>query len=216
METGVKRPYRSTLREVNANATRLTIVQAAGGLFIERGYVATSIEAIAEAAGVSRATVFTSVGGKPVLLKKAYDIALVGDDADVPLVQRAASQAIRAEPNVERFLDRYAGLVTEINGRLARIYEAVRGAASADPDVRDVFDKIQTERRVGSGRVIEDVQSKGPLRPGLTAEVAADLLWVLNDAGLYHLLVHQRGWPQEQFQTWLSASMRAQLLGTQE
>lgn len=216
METGVKRPYRSTLREVNANATRLTIVQAAGGLFIERGYVATSIEAIAEAAGVSRATVFTSVGGKPVLLKKAYDIALVGDDADVPLVQRAASQAIRAEPNVERFLDRYAGLVTEINGRLARIYEAVRGAASADADVRDVFDKIQAERRVGSGRVIEDVQSKGPLRPGLTAEVAADLLWILNDAGLYHLLVHQRGWPQEQFQTWLSASMRAQLLGTQE
>ena len=50
----------------------------------------------------------------------------------------------------------------------------------------------------------------------MTAEVAADLLWVLNDAGLYHLLVHQRGWPQEQFQTWLSASMRAQLLGTQE
>lgn len=216
METGVKRPYRSTLREVNANATRLTIVQAAGGLFIERGYVATSIEAIADAAGVSRATVFTSVGGKPVLLKKAYDIALVGDDADVPLVQRAASQAIRAEPNVERFLDRYAGLVTEINSRLARIYEAVRGAASADADVRNVFDKIQAERRVGSGRVIEDVQSKGPLRPGLTGEVAADLLWVLNDAGLYHLLVHQRGWPQEQFQTWLSASMRAQLLGTQE
>jgi AcrR family transcriptional regulator len=216
VETGVKRPYRSTLREVNASATRLAIVQAAGGLFIERGYVATSIEAIAAAAGVSRATVFTSVGGKPVLLKKAYDIALVGDDADVPLVQRAASQAIRAEPNVERFLDRYAGLVTEINSRLARIYEAVRGAASADADVRNVFDKIQAERRVGSGRVIEDVQSKGPLRPGLTAEVAADLLWVLNDAGLYHLLVHQRGWPQEQFQTWLSASMRAQLLGTQE
>lgn len=216
METGVKRPYRSTLREVNANATRRRIVQAAGGLFIERGYVATSIEAIADAAGVSRATVFTSVGGKPVLLKKAYDIALVGDDADVPLVQRAASQAIRAEPNVERFLDRYAGLVTEINSRLARIYEAVRGAASADADVRNVFDKIQAERRVGSGRVIEDVQSKGPLRPGLTAEVAADLLWVLNDAGLYHLLVHQRGWPQEQFQTWLSASMRAQLLATQE
>lgn len=216
METGVKRPYRSTLREVNANATRRRIVQAARGLFIERGYVATSIEAIADAAGVSRATVFTSVGGKPVLLKKAYDIALVGDDADVPLVQRAASRAIRAEPNVERFLDRYAGLVTEINSRLARIYEAVRGAASADADVRNVFDKIQAERRVGSGRVIEDVQSKGPLRPGLTAEVAADLLWVLNDAGLYHLLVHQRGWPQEQFQTWLSASMRAQLLATQE
>ena len=213
MESGVKRPYRSTLREMNASATRLAIVEAASRLFIERGYVATSIEAIAEAAGVSRATVFTSAGGKPVLLKKAYDIALVGDDADVPLVQRAASQSIRAETDVGRFLDRYAGLVTEINSRLARIYEAVRGAASADADVRDVFDKIQTERRVGSGRVIDDLQSKGSLRLGLTAEDAADLMWVLNDAGLYHLLVHQRGWPEERFQAWLAASMRAQLLG---
>jgi AcrR family transcriptional regulator len=216
METGVKRPYRSALREANARATRLAVVQAAGRLFIERGYVATSIEAIAEAAGVSRATVFTAVGGKPVLLKKAYDIALVGDDVEVPLAKRAGSLAIRAEPDVERFLDRYAGLVVEINSRLAEIYEAVRGAASADAEVRDVFDRIQTERRVGAGRVINDVLAKGRLRPGLETEVAADLLWVLNDAGLYHLLVHRRGWTQDQFQTWLSASIRAQLLGTRD
>ena len=212
MESDVKRPYRSRLREANAGATRLAIVTAAGRLFIERGYVATSIEAIAEAAGVSRATVFTSVGGKSVLLKKAYDIALVGDDADVPLSQRATSVAIRAEPDVARFLDRYAGLIADINSRLAGIYEAVRGAASADPEVRDVFEKIQAERRVGSGRVIADVLAKGALRPELTVEDAADILWVLNDAGLYHLLVQRRGWTRDKFQSWLSALMRTQLL----
>ena len=212
METDVKRPYRSRLREANAGATRLAIVSAAGRLFVERGYVATSIEAIAEAAGVSRATVFTSVGGKPVLLKKAYDIALVGDDVEVPLAQRATSVAIRAEPDARRFLDLYAGLVAEINGRLAGIYEAVRGAASADVEVREVFEKVQTERRIGSERVIGDVVSKGPLRPELTVEIAADILWVLNDAGLYHLLVQRRGWTHDQFRAWLSASMRSQLL----
>src|SRR5450759_1459871 len=100
MTTGVKRPYRSTLRVAHADSTRLAVVQAAARLFIERGYVATSIESIAEAAGVSRATVFTSVGGKPVLLKKAYDIALVGDDVQVPLAERERSRAIRAEPDV--------------------------------------------------------------------------------------------------------------------
>jgi AcrR family transcriptional regulator len=208
----VKRPYRSSLREANARATRLAVVQAAGRLFIERGYAATSVEAIAEAAGVSRATVFASVGGKPILLKQAYDIALVGDDQEVPLAQRAASVAIRAEPDVERYLDRYAGLVTEINSRLAGIYEAVRGAASADIDVRAVFEQIQSERRIGADHVIGDVLAKGRLRDGLNVEAAADLMWVLNDAGLYHLLVHRRGWDQGRFQAWLGATMRSQLL----
>jgi AcrR family transcriptional regulator len=212
MPSRVKRPYRSTLREANADATRLAIVQAASRLFVERGYVGTSIESIAEAAGVSRATVFTSVGGKPLLLKKAYDVALVGDDANVPLAERKRSLAIRAEPDVDRYLDRYAELVTEINGRLAAVYEAVRGAASADPEVREVFEKIQAERRIGAAHVVDDVLAKGRLRPGLEPEAAADLIWVLNDAGLYHMLVHRRGWTGARFRTWLSDTMRAQLL----
>ena len=67
----VKRPYRSTVRAAQAAATRLAILSAAAQLFIERGYVATSIDAIADAAGVSRATVFTAVGGKATLLTRA-------------------------------------------------------------------------------------------------------------------------------------------------
>src|SRR6187402_3130419 len=114
MSSSVNRPYRSSLREAHAAATQLAIVTAASRLFIERGYVATSIEAIAEEAGVGRATVFQSVGGKPVMLKKAYDIALVGDAADVPLAEREVSRSIRAEPDVRRHLERYAGLMTEI------------------------------------------------------------------------------------------------------
>ena len=120
--------------------------------FIERGYVATSIETIAEAAGVSRATVFTSVGGKKELLKKAYDVALVGDDEPIPFPLRPASLAVRAEPDPRRFLVGYAGLLIDMYARLAPIYEAVRGAASADPEVRDVFEAIVTERRIGAGQ----------------------------------------------------------------
>src|SRR6478736_5309503 len=194
----VKRPYESPLRKAQAAATRRAIIDAASALFIERGYVATSIEAIAEAAGVSRATVFTSVGGKKALLKTAYDVALVGDDEPIPFPLRPASIAVRAEPDPHRFL------VVDINTRLAPIYEAVRGAASADPEVRDVFEAIGTERRIGAGRVVRDLVAKGGrLREGLDLEEAADILWVLIDAGLFHLLVHQRGWSIPSFQTWL-------------
>jgi AcrR family transcriptional regulator len=213
-ETEVKRPYDSPLRKAQAAATRRAIIDAAATLFIERGYVATSIETIAEAAGVSRATVFTSVGGKKALLKKAYDVALVGDDEPIAFPDRPASLAVRAEPDPVRFLAGYAGLVTDINRRLAPIYEAVRGAASADPEVREVFETIGTERRIGAGRVVGQLIGKGGrLRDGLDADAAADVLWVLIDAGLFHLLVHQRGWTPERFQAWLAETIQRQLLG---
>jgi AcrR family transcriptional regulator len=209
----VKRSYASPLRRAQAATTRRAIIDAASALFIEGGYVATSMDAIAEAAGVSRATVFTSVGGKKALLKKAYDVALVGDDEPIPFPLRPASLAVRAQPDPRRFLIGYAGLVVDINGRLAPIYEAVRGAASADPEVRDVFEAIGTERRTGAGRVVLDLVAKGgSLRDGLDEDAAADILWVLIDAGLFHLLVHRRGWTAERFQTWLAESMQRELL----
>jgi AcrR family transcriptional regulator len=210
----VKRVYESPLRKAQAAATRRAIIDAASVLFVERGYVATSIESVAEAAGVSRATVFTSVGGKKALLKTAYDVALVGDDEPIPFPLRPASLAVRAEPDPRRFLIGYTGLVVDINVRLAPIYEAVRGAASADPEVRDVFDAIGTERRIGAGRVVGDLVAKGGrLRDGLDEEAAADILWVLIDAGLFHLLVHRRGWAVERFQTWLAETIQRELLG---
>lgn len=213
-ETEVKRRYDSPLRKAQAAATRRAIIDAAAASFIERGYVATSIETIAQAAGVSRATVFTSVGGKKALLKKAYDVALVGDDEPIAFPDRPASQAVRAEPDPVRFLLGYAGLIIDINRRLAPIYEAVRGAASADPEVREVFETIGTERRIGAGRVVGQLIAKGGrLRDGLDAEAAADVLWVLVDAGLFHLLVHQRGWTPERFQGWLAETIQRQLLG---
>jgi AcrR family transcriptional regulator len=209
----VKRSYESPLRKAQAAATRRAIIDAAAASFIENGFVATSIEMIAEAAGVSRATVFTSVGGKKELLKKAYDVALVGDDEPIPFPMRPASVAVRAEPDARRYLVGYAGLVVDISSRLAPIYEAVRGAASADPEVRDVFEAIGAERRIGAGNVVGDLLAKGGrLRDGLDPEAAADILWVLIDSGLFHLLVHRRGWTPERFEAWLAESMQRQLL----
>jgi AcrR family transcriptional regulator len=211
-ETTVKRSYRSPLRTAQAGQTRRAIIDAATRLFVDAGYGATSINTIAEAAGVSRATVFTAVGGKAALLKTAYDVALVGDDEPVALPDRAGSRAIRAEPDPSRYLERYAGLVAELGGRVGAVYEAVRGAASADPEVRPLWEKIQQERRIGAAHVVADTAAKGPLRGGIDQETAADVVWVLNDPGLYHLLVNRRGWSRERFAAWLAASLKHELL----
>lgn len=208
----VKRPYQSALRGVQAASTRRAIITAATNLFVEHGYVATSIEDIAAAAGVSRATVFTSVGGKPTLLKAALDVAIVGDDEPVSLPDRPSSVAIRAEPDPRKYLTLYAGMVTEMGSRLAGIYEAVRGAAGADADARKLWEEHLAQRRKGSANVVGDVLRKGKLRAGLDGEAAADIMWTLNDPGLYHSLVRRRGWSPHRYQSWLSEAMIQQLL----
>jgi len=210
--TAVKRVYRSPLREAQAGQTRRAIVDAATRLFVEAGYGATSIDAIAEAASVSRATVFAAVGSKAALLKTAYDVALIGDDEPVALPDRADSRAIRAEPDPYRYLERYAGLLVELGGRVAAVYEAIRGAASADPEIRPVWEKIQQERRIGAAHVVADTAAKGPLRDGLDRESAADVVWVLNDPGLFHMLVNVRGWPPDRYRRWLAYSLQRELL----
>ena len=211
--TGCQAFLRFAVAQGSAAATRRAIIDAAASSFIERGYVATSIETIAEAAGVSRATVFTSVGGKKELLKKAYDVALVGDDEPVPFPLRPASLAVRAEPRSKAVSRGVRGPPHRHVCPARAIYEAVRGAASADPEVRDVFEAIVTERRIGAGNVVRDLLAKGAtLREGLDEEGAADILWVFIDAGLFHLLVHRRGWPTERFHAWLAETMQRQLL----
>jgi AcrR family transcriptional regulator len=208
----VKRPYQLALRAAQAESTRERIIGAATHLFVKRGYAATSIDEIAAAAGVSRATVFTSVGGKPTLLKTALDVAIVGDDEAIALPDRPRSIAIRAERDPRKYLALYAELVTEMGSRLAGIYEAVRGAAGADPDARALWESHLAQRRKGAANVVGDVLGKGRLRPGLDREAAADIVWLLNDAGLYHLLVLQRDWTPDKYRGWLAETMIRQLL----
>jgi AcrR family transcriptional regulator len=209
----VKRRYASPLRQGQAMNTRTAVIEAAWRLFAEQGYAATSIEQIARAAGVSRATVFTSVGGKPLLLKSAFDVAIVGDDEPAPLPDRPESQAIRAEPDPRVYLERYARLVADMGSRLAPIAEAVRGAAGADANARELWNVHLTQRRTGAANVISDLLNKGGrLREGLDRQTAADILWVFIDPGLYGHLVFRQGWTPERFRTWLGESMLRQLL----
>src|SRR5215469_12510311 len=173
-----KKRYESPLREAQARSTRMLVLDAARTLFAKQGYVATSVDEIAKSAGVGRATVFASVGGKPALLKQAYDVAIVGDDKPVPLVERPRSQTIRADPDPRSYLARYAEMVTEIAGRVAGIYEAVRQASGADAIARDLWTEILRQRRAGMDTLVRDVATKGELRDGLDPRSAADLAWV--------------------------------------
>jgi AcrR family transcriptional regulator len=209
----VKRSYDSQLRREGAEATRLAIVAAAGRLFAERGYAATSIEDIAEAAAVGRATVFSSVGGKPESLKEAYRLAVRGPaNANTPLGRQARSRRISADADAHKLLAGYAGMMVEVGRRLAPLYEAVRAAAHADPEARELWHVITEERRTAATGLVRRLAERNALLDGLDRQSASDILWVLNDPGLYRLLVMERRWTERRFRTWLTGAMQTQLL----
>ncbi len=206
------RSYSSRVRDAQARRTRLAIIQAASRLFAENGYAATSVDQIAAAAGVARATVFASVGGKPALLKTAHDVAIVGDDKPVALPDRPRSRKVIADPDQYRHAAGYAEIVVEIGGRMARLYDAIRAAAGVDDEVGELWRELNSQRRTGAGNFVRQSASKGPLRSGLDQQTGADLVFVLNDPALYRTLVLERGWPVEKFAAWLTRTMQEQLL----
>ncbi|MDQ1680522.1 MAG: hypothetical protein QOI42_1381 [Frankiaceae bacterium] len=204
------------VRRAKAAATRLAIIRAASGLFVADGYAGTSVQAVADGAGVSRATVFNSVGGKAQLLKAAYDIATVGDDEPIPLPQRPELIAVRDEPDPRHSISLYAAVIAAIGERLSAIYEVFRAASISDREIHALWQEIQHQRLQGARGFVTILSTKTPLREGLDPDIAGDVVWTLIDASLYHRLCADRGWSRTQFESWLAATLDAQLLPTRD
>lgn len=209
MSGDVKRPYRSVVRGRQAKETRRAVVEAARQLFVTRGYATTSIDDIAAGAQVARRTVY-GVGGKPELLKLAYDTALAGDHEELPVADRPGIQRIITEPDPVVGMHLYVDHCLAIGERTGPIHVAMR-AASGDQRVRALYDGYQDRRADVARRVIAFLAGRGAPIPD--RDTAADVLWLLIDPGLHHALVHDRDWSAARIREWLHATVARQLLG---
>jgi AcrR family transcriptional regulator len=208
------RRYASQVRDEQARRTRRAIVTAAHDLFLAQGYAATTIDGIAQAAHVSRRTVFNSVGGKVALLKLALDWAIVGDDEPIALADRPAIKAILAEPDPRKALVLWVQTVSDVAARTTPLGEVLVAAADIDPAAAQLLAEASRNRMLGATVFIRYLASLDGLAADLTEQRAAELCWALTDGHLYRLLVAQRGWSAADFTRWLSGSLAAALLPT--
>jgi AcrR family transcriptional regulator len=205
--------YTSRVRDEQARRTRRAIVTAAHDLFVAQGYAATTIDGIAEAAQVSRRTVFDSVGGKAALLKLALDWAFVGDDEPVALAERPAVKAIVAETDPRQALMLWVRTANEIAARIASLGRVLTAAADVDPAAAELLATADHNRLVGATKFIEYLASlDGGLAAGMTEQGAAELCWALTDGHLYRQLVARHGWSTADFNRWLFSTLAAVLL----
>lgn len=208
------RQYSSPARDEAARATERRILDAAERLFIESGYAVTSVAAIAAEAGVSKQTVYNSCGSKPALLKRLYDVRLVGDDDPVPFGERPEVRAIGERRDPRDLLAGYGELAGQMMARLGPLLSVVlAGAAAGDPELRQHLETIDRERLLGAAGWVRQVASvPGALRPGMRIEEARDVVWAVNSVQTWDMLVRQRGWSPADYGRWLGRSLADILL----
>jgi TetR/AcrR family transcriptional regulator of autoinduction and epiphytic fitness len=190
------------------------ILDAAAKLFVDPGYAATPLTAVATEAGVAIQTVYAVFSSKRQLLSELVDVTIAGDDEPRAMPDRPFAADIRALTDPRAKLARYAQHLTEVHARQSDVMIALAGAATADPDAAAIWRKNAEERRRGMTMFAAELAATGCLHPDQTAESATDVLWLAMDVRNYDWLVRQRGWSPEQYQRWYVDTVAAAILGT--
>ena len=210
----VKRRYESARRQEQARQTRRAILNAAGKLFVDPGYAATPLTAVAAEAGVAIQTVYAVFGSKRQLLSELIDVTIAGDDEPLAIPERPFTADIRALTDPRAKLARYAQHLTEVHARQADVMIALAGAATADADAATIWRKNAEDRRHGMTMFATELAATGRLRPDQDVDSVTDVLWLAMDIHNYDWLVRQRGWSSGQYQRWYVDTVAAVILDT--
>ena len=214
MERDVKSPLpiEGAARQARTRRTRAAVVEAARELFVERGYAATTIEAISDRSDTPQATVYRLFSSKLGILKAVLDVSIVGDDRAVAMADRPQVRALLSDPDARDQLAAFAALLRDVMARTAPVQRILADAARSDEDAAALLAEISRQRQQGQQRVARSLARSGALRSGLRERDAADIIHALASPDVYNLLVFERGWSGERYEKWLTAILVSQLL----
>ena len=201
-----KRSYHSPIRLRQAEETRQLILSAARRLFASSGYACTTLEAIAEAAGVSPKTVSAVIGSKRAMLAE-----LVNPDAFSTHVQRLLEQLRSAEQPQQR-MSLVDQITRQVYESLVSEFELLRTTSGVAPELAELARQVEARRRQNQTRLIAYLDERRLLRHGLSFEEAVDVLWTLTSYDLYRMLVVERRWDSDHYESWLAKLLIQNLL----
>ncbi|MGA9102133.1 TetR/AcrR family transcriptional regulator [Aeromicrobium sp.] len=206
----VKRPYSSAKRQAQARETRRAILDAAYQLFVANGYAATTIQAIAEGAGVAVQTVYAVFGNKRELLRQLIEVTITGDDEPEPITERAEALAVAAEPDARRRAELDAAMSRSITERVAPIIRVVGEAAASDPELAAMMEAVKAARReemITSATIVA-----GPDGLSVDVDEAAATLYVIYSPQVADMLMRDYGWSAERYEQWLARMILATVI----
>ncbi len=209
---GVKRTrkYSSTVRDEQAARTRARILDAAAGLFLERGYARTTMKDIADQAGVARDTVHAVFGSKARVLTALIDLRLVPDGSVASARERPDALAVRDEVDQRKQIELFATFITGISTQLRPVFEILRTASAVEPDMATVFEEMDRYRLMNMQTYAKWIAARGPLR--VSTRRAGEIIWTLASPDVGRMLCDELGWTQAQHARWLADTLARTLL----
>lgn len=202
------RTYDRTKRDAAARLTRRRILETAHRQFLDTGYHATTVSALAGAARVSPQTIYNTFGGKAEVLKAIYDVLLAGDDEQIALNDRPEIARVRAQRSASATLRAYAGVSRMVFERVGPLIGVVLAeGAGADTELGAFMATIDHERRIGNTGVVRHIADRFGLGDGVDPEPAVDHIWTLTSAENADRLVRRCGWSLDSYEGWLAVGL---------
>jgi AcrR family transcriptional regulator len=183
------------------------VVAAAHELFLTRGFVDTTVDAISAAARVPVATVYRLFKTKTAILKQVIDTAVVGDDAPVSLGERAVVRDAQEADDPESMTAAFAHVARQVFDNTAALRLVLRVAAALDPGAAALQDSVEAQRRVGQARVARALADKGFLASGTTETEARDIVYALMSIDTYRILRLEQRWSGAHYERWLANAL---------
>lgn len=204
-----KRSYDASRRRERADEQRRCALDAAEALFLERGYVGTTVDAIAAGAGVSAATVYKRYGGKAGMVRDLCTRALAGTG---PVPAEVRSDHLRATASAPVLIAGWAAFVAEVSPRISPLLLVLRAASEVDAEARAIAADLDTTRLARMEENASALLRDGSLREDVDIVAARDVLWFCTSPELYELLVMRRGWSLDALSRFVANTMTAALL----
>ncbi|MEU9863653.1 TetR/AcrR family transcriptional regulator [Streptomyces sp. NPDC047971] len=199
-------------RKNRAAETRRRIIVAATELFLASGYGATTLQQVADKAGVAVQTIYFVFGNKPTLLKELVDTAIAGDDQPVATMDRRWFAEVVEAPDAATALTALVSGSRAVLERVAGISDMVRSASATHPELRDLWPEGDDPRHTVHTAAAEALIPKAGAKSGLASDRTADILYALLSPELYLVLTRDRGWTPTAWEQWAAATLAAQLL----
>jgi AcrR family transcriptional regulator len=180
---------------------------AARRLFVERGYAQTTVNDIADEAGVALQTVYSSVGPKSAIVLALSDLM----DEEVGMRELAAQAMAETDPH--RMIAWAVHIPHQLVVRCGEYLKAVISAAAVEPDAARALDLGRRRHTEGLLGMARKLHASGALQPGLSLEDVHAELAVTTWATTEFLARETFGWDGPTWERWCVKFLTDALLG---
>jgi AcrR family transcriptional regulator len=191
------------LRQAQVAHTEERILAAATGLFLEGGYLATTLEAVARRAQVGARTVYLRFGTKAALFKRVIDVAIVGDTEPVDVLGRDWMQAAMTAPTAAERIAASAAASRQIMQRTGALFAVAQQAAAVEPLIAGFWQQGREQTRHTFALFWTRMAEDGLLGPGADLTWLTDTTSILAAAETYLLITRTTGWNLDAYERWL-------------